>query len=178
MPYTVIVGNVGALPYDTLEEAQAVFNEYLHHSQANIGRASGQDVTLLSPDDEILAEHSGEDDEPEEIDVDQVIQELAKIMKIVDEEDSNPTPAKFSTGQIRITQGAKSSFGLSDLFDALRRHVRGDWGCVCDEDKELNDASLLNGTRVISAYMIGDDKLWIITEADRSLTTLLLPEEY
>ena len=77
-----------------------------------------------------------------------------------------------------MTKGVSDTFGIHDLFNCLRRHVRGDWGCVDAEDQEANDASLLDGTRLLSAYMIGGQKLWIITEADRSLTTLLLPEEY
>jgi len=58
----------------------------------------------------------------------------------------------------------------------LARHVRGDWGEVGDEDWRENDFSVANGLRILSAYTIGaGDKLWIITEADRSATTLLLP---
>lgn len=58
----------------------------------------------------------------------------------------------------------------------MARHVRGDWGEVGDEDWRENDFSVANGLRILSAYTIGaGDKLWIITEADRSATTLLLP---
>ncbi|MBN8927619.1 MAG: hypothetical protein J0H19_13455, partial [Rhodospirillales bacterium] len=67
------------------------------------------------------------------------------------------------------------------------RHVSGDWGCVCDEDKALNDEAVELGNRILSAYPIdpakpcegfGDNCLWIITERDRSVTTFLLPSEY
>jgi hypothetical protein len=69
----------------------------------------------------------------------------------------------------------------------LERHQRGDWGTVCDDDKAANDAALKDGDHLLSAYPIdpatpckgfGDNCLWIITEADRSVTTFLLPSEY
>ena len=66
----------------------------------------------------------------------------------------------------------------------LNRHVQGDWGEVCDEDKALNDQSLIDGSRIMSAYKTtAGVKLWIITEAadddgHRMATTILLPEEY
>lgn len=69
----------------------------------------------------------------------------------------------------------------------LTRHVIGDWGHVCVEDKAANDEAIRIGNRILSAYPLdpgkpgkgwGENTLWIITEADRSLTTLLLPSEY
>ena len=61
----------------------------------------------------------------------------------------------------------------------LDRHVAGDWGEVPQEDKVENEVSVLNGYRVLSAYRTKlGERLWILTEADRSLTTILLPEEY
>ena len=64
-------------------------------------------------------------------------------------------------------------------LEFLSRHLRGDWGDLCPEDKTENELSLKYGLRLLSSYPItGRGKLWIITEADRSLTTLLLPEEY
>ena len=65
------------------------------------------------------------------------------------------------------------------MMQALRRHARGDWGEVDAEDWKSNDRSLQEGTRLLSAYRTRSGiKLWIITEADRSVTTVLLPEEY
>jgi hypothetical protein len=73
------------------------------------------------------------------------------------------------------------------LTDCLTRHLRGDWGCVDADDKAENHLALEQGFRVLSAYAIdpakpcagfGDNCLWIITEADRSVTTFLLPNEY
>jgi hypothetical protein len=68
--------------------------------------------------------------------------------------------------------------------ESLNRHVKGDWGDVDDEDKQTNDQALKQGTRLLSAY--SDDRfpkngvatIWIITEADRSATTILFPDEY
>jgi len=61
----------------------------------------------------------------------------------------------------------------------LARHATKDWGDVCEADKKENDFSLTRGFRLLSAYTLQNGrKIWIITEADRSVTTLLLPEEY
>jgi hypothetical protein len=63
-------------------------------------------------------------------------------------------------------------------FKALRRHHAGDWGDVDDEDQTANDMAVMQGERLLSAYQCMGTKIWIITEADRSVTTFLLPEEY
>ena len=60
----------------------------------------------------------------------------------------------------------------------LDRHVHGDWGDICEEDRGLNEAAILNGDRLMSVYKDGELTVWIITEADRSVTTVLLPEDY
>ena len=100
---------------------------------------------------------------------------------------ANVGRAKFSLGQIVATQGAVSACSNQRLLACLVRHARGDWGVVCAEDAATNDAALRDGTRLLSAYPIdpskpskgfGENTLWIITEADRSATTFLLPEEY
>jgi hypothetical protein len=63
--------------------------------------------------------------------------------------------------------------------ESLQRHIKGDWGNVCDEDKQENELSLKEGYRLLSAYeREGLSKIWIITEADRSATTILFPDEY
>jgi hypothetical protein len=64
------------------------------------------------------------------------------------------------------------------LLALLARHMRGDWGELVQEDRLANDRALAHGTRIVSSYNIGDDKVWIITEADRSCTTILMPEDY
>lgn len=93
----------------------------------------------------------------------------------------------FHTGQIVSTPGALDACSPDRLAECLARHVRGDWGCVAPEDAEENRLSVTAGFRILSAYQIdpekpckghGDNCLWIITEADRSVTTFLLPSEY
>lgn len=90
----------------------------------------------------------------------------------------SPLP-KFPLGQIVITSNALSVLTHDDTMPALHRHVTGDWGELDAEDKRANDCALVDGTRLLSAYRSTQDvKFWIITEADRSITTILLPEDY
>jgi len=93
----------------------------------------------------------------------------------------HPGEPRFATGQLLATPGAIASLeqaGVS-LFDLLIRHTAGDWGeDVGSEDRQANEAALRYGNRVMSAYRLGDVRIWAITEADRSATTFLLPEEY
>jgi hypothetical protein len=90
----------------------------------------------------------------------------------------------FETGQIVSTRGVFDQASENPDFskfiqDSLSRHVKGDWGDLSAKDKTENDFSLKNGFRVLSAYeKEGLPKIWIITEADRSATTILFPEEY
>lgn len=88
---------------------------------------------------------------------------------------------RFSPGSLYITPGAAAAFVASgdDVTVCLIRHISGDWGQVNDEDKAANEQALKEGTRLLSAYTLSSGvKVWIITEADRSSTTILLPEEY
>ena len=88
---------------------------------------------------------------------------------------------RFKLGKVLATPGALKALCTANkqLFAYLSRHVSGDWGDLCPEDAEENELSLQNGYRLLSAYMLDNKtKLWIITEADRSATTLLLPNEY
>ncbi|MPL89233.1 hypothetical protein SDC9_35266 [bioreactor metagenome] len=95
----------------------------------------------------------------------------------------------FNTGQIVATRGVhdlacENSEFAQFIQKSLNRHVKGDWGDVDEEDKQTNDQALKQGTRMLSAY--NDDRfpqngaatIWIITEADRSATTILFPDEY
>lgn len=86
--------------------------------------------------------------------------------------------AKFPLGRIVITPNATSQIGPDDINDGLRRHARGDWGHVDADDAAENERSLQDGYRLLSAYGEGHHRFWIITEADRSVTTVLLPEDY
>lgn len=65
-----------------------------------------------------------------------------------------------------------------NLAGYLRRHHCGDWGDLCKEDKQANEDALAHGARILSAYLTGDRKIYVITEADRSMTTILFAEEY
>lgn len=87
----------------------------------------------------------------------------------------------FALGQVVATPGALSALtelGISTL-ELIHRHVAGDWGNLGAEDQQRNLIAMRQGTRIFSSYKIGvSTKIWIITETDRSSTTLLLPDEY
>lgn len=87
-------------------------------------------------------------------------------------------PAKFPFGRLLITPGALDALSTEAVNKALSRHALGDWGDLCAEDIRANERALEVGSRLFSAYHDGDTKFWIITEADRSATTVLLPSEY
>ena len=90
----------------------------------------------------------------------------------------NATPL-FNMGQICITPGAMNMISQEEANTFLYRHSHGDWGCISAEDAEENWFSLQNGYRIMSVYTTYDGiTVWVITEADRSCTTILLPEEY
>ena len=85
----------------------------------------------------------------------------------------------FSLGRIVITSDALERLDPQDTQTALRRHAGGDWGDVPREDVDQNNAALKDGERLLSAYCDRNGvKFWIITERDRSATTILLPEDY
>lgn len=91
------------------------------------------------------------------------------------------TKALFPLGQIVATPGALEALTRAQQFpqEFLNRHGTSDWGELGNEDKAENEYSLQHGFRIFSSYTTAaGDKLWVITEADRSVTTLLLPEEY
>ena len=93
---------------------------------------------------------------------------------------------KFSLGRIVATPGALQA--LQDAGQAadefLARHVTGDWGDLDDEDRQANDAALINGSRILSAYVTGKgERIWVITEAVNEVglrysSCVLLPEDY
>lgn len=86
----------------------------------------------------------------------------------------------FSLGQIVATPAVIEHFNSHriGIQNYLSRHVCGDWGEVCDDDKAENELSVEQGFRILSAYTVAGETVWIITEADRSSTTLLFPSEY
>lgn len=86
---------------------------------------------------------------------------------------------KFKLGQLLATPGVLEAAEREDLVEYLSRHARGDWGVVDRADWQANDRALVEGMRLFSAYLLKDGtKIWIITEADRGATTILLPDEY
>ncbi len=87
--------------------------------------------------------------------------------------------AKFNLGQTYMTPGAMDALFPGDILAALRQHSRGDWGIAGKADREANDQALIEGSRIFSVYKDHFGvKFWIITEADRASTTVLLPSEY
>lgn len=95
---------------------------------------------------------------------------------------SKPESIKFPLGKIVATRDALSAIQHDDavIMQLLLRHQSGDWGIVHDEDRLTNDKAVLTGARIISSYHLqpSNQLLWVITEADRSTTTLILPDEY
>ena len=90
---------------------------------------------------------------------------------------------KFKSGGIYMTVGVSTDAENDPEFrgfitESLKRHLGGDWGEVCDEDRAENEFSLKEGLRLMSVYSLKGRKIWIITEADRSATTILYPENY
>ena len=97
---------------------------------------------------------------------------------------SSSSPAdrgpRFSLGQIVATPAVLAhlnTHGVTPL-SLLRRHIMGDWGEVGAEDRAENELALVHGFRLLSRYTVAGKPIWIITEADRSVTTLLFPSEY
>ncbi len=90
-----------------------------------------------------------------------------------------PTAPKFESGQAVITANAQRVLLGKEVLQALTRHLQGDWGDCDPADAEENERALQNGDRLFSVYQTSTGtKFWIITEADRSATTVLLPEDY
>lgn len=86
----------------------------------------------------------------------------------------------FSLGSVVATPGALDLLDRNGINATpfLARHQYGDFGTLCAEDIRENLSSIKGGLRILSAYDVGSERLWIITEADRSVTTMLLPSEY
>ena len=90
-----------------------------------------------------------------------------------------PPPIKFPLGELYSTPAALAALTQEDIARGLARHLSGDWGDLSADDIEENELSLREGFRLLSAYQgAKGTKFWIITEADRSVTTVLLPADY
>lgn len=88
--------------------------------------------------------------------------------------------ARFALGEVFITPGAQEALEIAGQtpIQFLRRHLSADWGELSEGDAQENELALREGFRLLSSYRVADQKIWIITEADRSSTTILLPSEY
>lgn len=94
---------------------------------------------------------------------------------------NQPPLPRFPLGQIVATRGALAALHVSSqtLHELLQQHAAGDWGDVCPDDRQANEQALVHGERLLSSYSTRrGSKNWVITEADRSARTLLLPDEY
>ena len=88
-------------------------------------------------------------------------------------------PPKFSLGRTVATPNALANISHDEIQNALSRHVRGDWGTLDAEDLQSNERALQFGGRLFSSYLTGQNvKFYVITECDRSVTTVLLPKDY
>jgi hypothetical protein len=87
-------------------------------------------------------------------------------------------PPKFPLGRVVMTANAARRIPWPALKEGLRRHWAGDWGDLDPQDARSNDDALVRGGRLLSAYGQDGQRFWIITEADRTVTTILLPEDY
>ena len=86
---------------------------------------------------------------------------------------------KFSLGRTDATRGALSELTADEIFLALKRHAAGDWGDLDKFDEEQNELALATEGRLLSVYLsLGGKRFYVITECDRSATTVLLPHEY
>lgn len=90
-----------------------------------------------------------------------------------------PDKIRFQPGSVVATMGALQIATEEQIKAILDRHLRGDWGDLDEHDRKANEAALRDGDRLFSSYQITPDtKLWIVTEANRSTTTVMLPEDY
>lgn len=86
---------------------------------------------------------------------------------------------KFSLGQTVVTAGALAALAPHEVVSALSRHATGDWGDLDPHDRAENERALRDGSRLLSVYYSASGvRFYVITEWDRSVTTVLLPEEY
>jgi len=88
---------------------------------------------------------------------------------------------RFELGKTVVTPGIIQTVPFTTVLKAITLHAGGNWGIIGDEDATSNERAIEEGTRIFSAYASPpspDGKIWVITEADRSVTTVLLPSEY
>ena len=99
--------------------------------------------------------------------------------QLISNETHSSPPAKFTIGQLVATPNALRHLEHTDIQSALRRHVAGDWGELCKDDQKQNEFALKYEMRLLSVYHSAKGvRFYVITESDRSVTTVLLPEDY
>lgn len=84
----------------------------------------------------------------------------------------------FALGNLLVTPRVRDFLSQGEAMDIIRLHSQGEWGELSEEDKKENDLFVKEGHRILSSYRVRGKTIWVITEADRSVTTLLFPEEY
>jgi DNA primase len=113
--------------------------------------------------------------QPDELSTEQ----LRELLLLDDIGEYTSETPRFPLGGLVATPNALAQLTELDIRTALARHIRGDWGDVCEEDRQANDTALEEGTRLVSVYHSAKKvKFYLITEWDRSVTTVLLPEDY
>lgn len=98
---------------------------------------------------------------------------------VVEQNENENEEVRVQLGQVVATANAAETLPQNEIITALRRHSIGDWGDVDDEDRETNNRAIQHGDRLLSVYHTTDGtKFWIISEWDRSVTTVLMPSDY
>ena len=106
-------------------------------------------------------------------------EQLREVLLRDDVEEYTPEGPRFPLGRLVATPNALAHLTELDIRIAIGRHLRGDWGDICDEDRQANDSALAQGDRLVSVYHSATKvKFYLITEWNRTLTTVLLPEDY
>ncbi|NKA93526.1 plasmid related protein [Ralstonia solanacearum] len=94
---------------------------------------------------------------------------------------STQLPPRLRLGQLLATPAAVAALSVAgvSVFKLLNRHARGDWGDLSEENHQQNNLAAMSGQRVLSSYLLSTgQKVWVVTEWDRSMTTVLLPDDY
>lgn len=101
----------------------------------------------------------------------------ASFLQEDDRGEQPSSTSRFDLGKVVCTGNATLRLRTEEVLTALRRHANGDWGDLLPEDAIANDLALEQGGRLFSAYGFGRDRFWVITEADRSMTAVVLPND-
>jgi hypothetical protein len=156
-----------------LEEA-SMFSDLLTAALSEVDWHEVADAFLddLEPEESGADQSDDDDEEPKGEDAEAFEQEKRERIE-------NPRGPLFDLGRVVSTPGALEALTRKDIAKAVGRHHRGDWGDVGREDWQRNERALYDGSRLSSVYHAGNGtKFWVITEADRSATTVLLPNDY